>query len=238
MAAITQLHLGACNLLEADDSHPYWNESRWGSSFWSDVTKQRIALELQFPGETTFYITSLENKRAQMVGGRVFEASIRNAAMRLAEGTHRLATPEEESQYTADARGRIKEATAIKARTQSDFGAGVRVRISHGQMFVSDLDGTPLAEKPTQTMKATAKKRLGILNRSRVWLHSLLWRSAVQDLEVAAYWRLTRRQQERLHRDIIAWAEGVRMFGGRDIPIRGANWNRFLNRLNPAKAVA
>lgn len=204
------------NLLEGETL----TKPNWSLGYWGDVAKQMAALKADFPRATTFYITSLENKRTQMVGGRVFEAGLRNAAMRMVDCSHRLATPREEIQYTADARRRIKECAAVEAARRPEAAVGVRVTLP-------DVPVPPDGRRP-----------VSVLNRLRACLHGLLWRPACQDLEVAAYWRLTRCQQERLHRDIIAWAVAVRLFGGRDIPMRDANWNRFLSWLNPAKAAA
>lgn len=75
---------------------PYIQNAGSGSAYWEEVNQRQAEIKAELPkGAESVFITSLENRRKQMVGGRVFEATVRNAAMRLTEQTHRLSTPDE-----------------------------------------------------------------------------------------------------------------------------------------------
>ena len=67
------------------------------SAYWADQKAEHS--RLLATGQKTFHITSIENRKTGMVGGRVFEASAYNAASRLADGTHKESTPEEIERY-------------------------------------------------------------------------------------------------------------------------------------------
>lgn len=70
------------------------------SAFWQEQVA--IRTKLLATGRKTFHITSIENRKTGMVGGRVFEANAYNAASRLADGTHRESTPEEIERHTQE----------------------------------------------------------------------------------------------------------------------------------------
>ena len=99
--------------------HVQDNNGSPAAAYWAEVRERQAELKEQFKDFTFTYITSIENRRKQMVGGRVFEADFRNAAMRLADGTHRVSTPEEIERYRADRSNRAASLQEIEEKRKN-----------------------------------------------------------------------------------------------------------------------
>src|ERR1039458_8196038 len=72
--------------------------------FWRETHKLLALIQEQFPNQDTIFITSIDRpyqSRTGWRGGVVFEANPKLAALRCAEETHRLSTPEETESYRA-----------------------------------------------------------------------------------------------------------------------------------------
>jgi hypothetical protein len=101
--------LGALPLIgklkpKGTECYPYWviPEGTGCPPYWAEVKRLESELRADFPGFTECTITSIENKRMGMVGGQSFKCVFWNAAMRIADGTHRLSTEVEVLEFRAD----------------------------------------------------------------------------------------------------------------------------------------
>ena len=87
---------------------------------------QRIERDELPIGQDTIYITSLPMRRGDPSWrpGVVVEAGRRNAAQRLADNTHRLATPEEMASCIAAKSGRERDLELIESRRRQNTAGG------------------------------------------------------------------------------------------------------------------
>ncbi len=63
-------------------------------AYWAGIRAQRAVLDVQFP-EGFCHLCSIANRDRDTVAGNVTVVANDNAARCLAEGTHRIATPQE-----------------------------------------------------------------------------------------------------------------------------------------------
>ena len=91
-------------------------------TYWMAVAEQRRAIQEAFPTGQVF-ITSLHNPLHGMVGDRVFEVTVENAARMLVgaggRASHRLSTKEEIKRFHEETDQRARDCAAEELRKKS-----------------------------------------------------------------------------------------------------------------------
>lgn len=103
--------------------------------FWSDVSNMESTVKTEAGKQTlqlrnnAVYITSLAVNRGSSnsaVAGKISEATIRDAAKFIVEGTHRLSMDDEIAEYLRDMKTKRSIASATSAASLKTIGLGVK----------------------------------------------------------------------------------------------------------------